>query len=91
MAKLQQALIGKTITGVIAHPEQDDAGRPMVYMLALDDGSFVEFVSPAARAGRVSGVPRLPLSGSARRGSQRPSSAAGAAALEDGPVQLALA
>ncbi|HET6564479.1 MAG TPA: hypothetical protein VFG52_03620 [Xanthomonadales bacterium] len=38
-------LLGKTITGVIAHRSKDTAIRE-IWVLQFDDGSHIEFVSP---------------------------------------------
>jgi len=52
-------LIGKTITGVIATPGNDD-GPGRIWMLQFSDGSHVEFVSPSARRRliRAAGAPQ---------------------------------
>ena len=44
MQDVKQALLGKTITGVIARPGKD--GMPELLMLALEDGSYMQFVMP---------------------------------------------
>jgi hypothetical protein len=41
-------LLGKTITGVIAHRSRDTGVRE-IWVLQFDDGSHVEFVSPGGR------------------------------------------
>jgi hypothetical protein len=41
-------LVGKTITGVVATPGQDNSPH-RIWMLQFSDGSHVEFVSPTAR------------------------------------------
>ena len=41
-------LVGKTISGVVAAPVNDD-GPLKIWMLQFSDGSHVEFVSPGAR------------------------------------------
>lgn len=41
-------LLGKTITGVIAHRSRD-TGMREIWVLQFDDGSHVEFVSPGGR------------------------------------------
>jgi hypothetical protein len=48
--KVNQDLIGKTITGVIAvTPPGEDVRE--IWMLQFSDGSHVEFVSPDAKRG----------------------------------------
>ena len=48
MSPINAQLSGKTIANVIARPGRD--GRPaQVFMIAFDDGSVFEFVSPQAR------------------------------------------
>ena len=47
---VNQDLVGKTITGVVASMEQPVAARE-IWMLQFSDGTHVEFVSPAARKG----------------------------------------
>ncbi|GEM_PF-1657122 len=42
----QQDLVGKTISGVVAHPGV--SGRGVVIMLQFDDGSCLEFMTPAS-------------------------------------------
>ncbi|GAB4197337.1 MAG: hypothetical protein Tsb002_31410 [Wenzhouxiangellaceae bacterium] len=44
MNNLRQALVGKTITGVITRPGRD--GLPELLVLALEDGSYMQFVMP---------------------------------------------
>lgn len=58
MLNVKRDLIGKTITGVIAVPgcmPEDSAGSGQppceIWMMQFSDGSYVEFVSPAARRG----------------------------------------
>jgi hypothetical protein len=41
-------LVGKTITGVVATPGEDNHPH-RIWMLQFSDGSHVEFVSPSAR------------------------------------------
>ena len=41
-------LVGKTISGVVATPVDDD-GVLKIWMLQFTDGTHVEFVSPGAR------------------------------------------
>ena len=41
-------LIGKTISGIMAVPTEDD-GPLKIWMLRFTDGTHVEFVSPGAR------------------------------------------
>ena len=41
-------LVGKTITGVVATPGEDNDPH-RIWMLQFSDGSHVEFVSPSAR------------------------------------------
>ena len=41
-------LVGKTITGVVATPGEDNDPH-RIWMLQFSDGSHVEFVSPTAR------------------------------------------
>jgi len=46
--KMNQDLIGKTITGVVAvSPPGEDVRE--IWMLQFSDGTHVEFVSPEAR------------------------------------------
>jgi hypothetical protein len=45
---VNQDLLGKTITGVIA-TRSADSGLRQIWMLQFADGSHVEFVSPGAR------------------------------------------
>jgi hypothetical protein len=45
---VNQDLLGKTITGVIATTSPNDGMRE-IWMLQFADGSHVEFVSPGAR------------------------------------------
>lgn len=57
MQDVRQALVGKTITGVISRPGKN--GLPELIMLALEDGSYMQFVVPSrqhrrARPGRSS-------------------------------------
>lgn len=52
MNDLRKALVGKTITGVIARPSQD--GHPELLVLALEDGSYMQFVT-SRRSGRRRG------------------------------------
>jgi hypothetical protein len=47
---VNQDLVGKTITGVIASAESQSAHRE-IWMLQFSDGTHVEFVSPQARKG----------------------------------------
>jgi len=47
---VNQDLVGKTITGVIASTEPRAAARE-IWMLQFSDGTHVEFVSPGARKG----------------------------------------
>ena len=47
---VNQDLVGKTITSVIALTEQRTAVRE-IWMLQFSDGTHVEFVSPRARKG----------------------------------------
>jgi len=47
---VNQDLVGKTITGVIATMDQHTATRE-IWMLQFSDGTHVEFVSPGARRG----------------------------------------
>ncbi len=55
--RIQDDLIGKTITGVVAAPSSGD-GPTRIWMLQFSDGTHVEFVSPAGRRRleRASGV-----------------------------------
>jgi hypothetical protein len=46
--KRQDDLIGKTITGIMAVPTNED-GPLKIWMLQFSDGTHVEFVSPGAR------------------------------------------
>lgn len=41
-----QAIVGKTIAGVICRPAK--SGQPQVIMLRFDDGTVFEFLSPLA-------------------------------------------
>ena len=41
-------VVGKTITGVVATPGQDNDPH-RIWMLQFSDGTHVEFVSPSAR------------------------------------------
>lgn len=41
-------LVGKTITGIVATPGNDEDPH-RIWMLQFSDGTHVEFVSPAAR------------------------------------------
>lgn len=50
MNPIREALIGKTITGVITRPGRD--GLPEILMLALEDGSYMQFVMPQTRRQR---------------------------------------
>ena len=47
---VNQDLVGKTITGVIAAMDPRAAARE-IWMLQFSDGTHVEFVSPGARKG----------------------------------------
>jgi len=47
---VNQDLIGKTITGVIATGDRHAPARE-IWMLQFSDGTHVEFVSPGARKG----------------------------------------
>ena len=47
---VNQDLVGKTITGVIAATDPRAAARE-IWMLQFSDGTHVEFVSPGARKG----------------------------------------
>ena len=46
--KANQDLMGKTITGVVAVSQADEAVRE-IWMLQFSDGTHVEFVSPSAK------------------------------------------
>ncbi len=46
--KPQDDLIGKTISGIVAVPTDED-GPLKIWMLQFTDGTHVEFVSPGAR------------------------------------------
>ncbi len=46
--KVNQDLIGKTITGIVAVTEARESVRE-IWMLQFSDGTHVEFVSPTAR------------------------------------------
>ncbi len=46
--KVNQDLIGKTISGVVAVTEPGESVRE-IWMLQFSDGTHVEFVSPSAR------------------------------------------
>lgn len=48
MMSMNQDLIGKTITGVVAVTPPGEAQRE-IWMLQFSDGSHVEFVSPAGK------------------------------------------
>lgn len=43
-------LVGKTISGVVAAPVEDE-GPLQIWLLQFSDGTHVEFVSPGARRG----------------------------------------
>ncbi len=45
---VEEDLIGKTITGVIASVPSDQSPRE-IWLLQFSDGTHVEFVSPASR------------------------------------------
>jgi len=62
---INQDLIGKTISGVIATTGQDGSPRE-IWLLQFSDGTHVEFVSPGARKA---------LRNSARRPASRAKSA----------------
>ena len=58
MLNVKKDLIGKTITGIIAVPGgpskmngQTVQKANEIWMMQFSDGSFVEFVSPAAKRG----------------------------------------
>ena len=58
MLNVKRDLIGKTITGIIAVPPQKqpdvtgEGRQPCeIWMMQFSDGTYVEFVSPAARKG----------------------------------------
>ena len=58
MLNVKKDLIGKTITGIIAVPGEtgevdgNAVQKPNeIWMMQFSDGSYVEFVSPAARRG----------------------------------------
>ena len=55
-------LVGKTISGIIAVPVDDD-GPLKIWMLQFTDGTHVEFVSPGARRT----LDRITNSGKSRR------------------------
>lgn len=74
---VNQDLVGKTITGVIASSEQRAAVRE-IWMLQFSDGTHVEFVSPRARKGL-------------RRSANRPALAALAASCEAAQLSLNVA
>ena len=46
--KVNQDLIGKTISGVVAVMEPGESARE-IWMLQFSDGTHVEFVSPSAK------------------------------------------
>lgn len=46
--KTELQLLGKTITGVVATPGEDNDPH-RIWMLQFSDGTHVEFVSPTAR------------------------------------------
>lgn len=46
--KQQNELIGKTISGIMAVPTEEN-GPLKIWMLKFTDGTHVEFVSPGAR------------------------------------------
>lgn len=54
---VNQDLLGKTITGVIATSSPEDGVRE-IWMLQFADGSHVEFVSPGARRDLRKGTKR---------------------------------
>lgn len=60
MSPINAELSGKTITRVIARP--NGAGGPaQVFMMAFDDGSVFEFVSPRARRALEKAAGNSPL------------------------------
>jgi hypothetical protein len=61
---VNQDLVGKTITGVIASTEQRTAVRE-IWMLQFSDGTHVEFVSPRARKALRKSASRPSLAGHA--------------------------
>ncbi len=95
--KRQDDLIGKTITGIMAVPTEDD-GPLKIWMLQFSDGTHVEFVSPGARrtldrlASRGGKAGRERLSPVTRRGRKRGAKATEAQPPGEGFVhpQLAL-
>lgn len=81
MLNVKKDLIGKTITGIIAVPGEETVSNGKViqkaneiWMMQFSDGSYVEFVSPAARRGLRRSATRV-------RGTQR---------RQDSSPQLAL-
>lgn len=54
---VEQDLVGKTITGVIASMRDRRAPRE-IWLLQFSDGTHVEFVSPAARQALRRGAER---------------------------------
>lgn len=65
--KRQDDLIGKTITGIMAVPTEED-GPLKIWMLQFSDGTHVEFVSPGARRTLERLAGKGPKAGRGRRG-----------------------
>ncbi|MCG8466317.1 MAG: hypothetical protein MI750_15935 [Xanthomonadales bacterium] len=57
MNEIRDALVGKTITGVMTRP--GPSGMPELLMLALEDGSFMQFVMPQKRRQRNKNHPYM--------------------------------
>lgn len=74
---VKQDLVGKTITAIIASPANPAVPRE-IWLLQFSDGTYVEFVSPAARK-------------SLRRGATRPNIARQARHLEAAQLTLNVA
>jgi len=74
---VKQDLVGKTITGIVASSARHAAPRE-IWMMQFSDGTYVEFVSPAARTGL-------------RRTATRPGSASQAVFLEAPQLTLNVA
>ena len=74
MLNVKRDLVGKTITGVIAVPghrgegDDDRKAKPNeIWMMQFSDGSYVEFVSPAARRGLRRSARRVDYRGANQR------------------------
>jgi hypothetical protein len=74
---VNQDLVGKTITGVIASVGPHGSAREL-WMLQFSDGTHVEFVSPGARKALRRAI-KPPLSTSKKHASESPQLALGVA------------